>query len=379
MTAKSSSWKKIPCFVYEMLCKLFWRKDTGIKKKSVAFALILFMSFWAVYYYNFSSIAYLKLGDKYYSGNGVMQDQDLALKWYLLAAERGNSDAQYSLGVFYFRQGEAQRGAWWYNKAAENGHIQAQNMVESLLKSNFKFASEASIGCEKRPKLFECIRRDSSAAFKRYVVKDIENTFFENQKKFKEKTRNLNFPKIGMIKIGDTYQDFALSMINAEYDCESFFYIGRSFEDLSEYEQSIFLGSFYKNPVIDSHTSLIKDSCKNAGGEVITVSFTMMGTIYMIHSPLYESVYKTVIPQLGYSQSEVEQAKEREHFGLPSFAPINTSSKFIEKGDYLWQTTSETKGRVQRIFIENKKYKDLAEQYFKDSYIADTYEDLGEE
>ena len=37
----------------------------------------------------------------YDNGRGVLQDYKEAVKWYRLAAEQGNANAQYNLGVMY--------------------------------------------------------------------------------------------------------------------------------------------------------------------------------------------------------------------------------------------------------------------------------------
>jgi|GEM_PF-5951629 TPR repeat protein len=42
-----------------------------------------------------------KLGDKYFDGDGVLQNYLEAKKWYELAAKQGDSDSQYRIGVFY--------------------------------------------------------------------------------------------------------------------------------------------------------------------------------------------------------------------------------------------------------------------------------------
>ena len=45
--------------------------------------------------------AQFKLGFMYDEGTGVSQDYKTAMKWYTLAAEQGNSSAQGNLGVMY--------------------------------------------------------------------------------------------------------------------------------------------------------------------------------------------------------------------------------------------------------------------------------------
>lgn len=77
-----------------------------------------------------NAIAQSHLGYLYYTGEGVPQSFDEAVKWYLKAAVQGNRDAQYNLAVAYaFGEGEKQdykEAAIWYRRAAEQGHPVAQ-------------------------------------------------------------------------------------------------------------------------------------------------------------------------------------------------------------------------------------------------------------
>ena len=74
--------------------------------------------------------AQFNLGVMYDTGQGVRQDYAQAVQWYRKAAEQGLADAQYNLGVMYkegrgVRQDDAQ-AVQWYRKAAEQGHAKAQ-------------------------------------------------------------------------------------------------------------------------------------------------------------------------------------------------------------------------------------------------------------
>jgi TPR repeat protein len=66
-------------------------------------------------------------------GEGVSQDKIEAVKWYRLAAEQGNAEAQYYLGVSYdIGEGVSQdkiEAVKWYRLAAEQGHAEAQDML----------------------------------------------------------------------------------------------------------------------------------------------------------------------------------------------------------------------------------------------------------
>ncbi len=71
------------------------------------------------------------LGNCYYSGTGVEESKEEAVKWYELAANQGNAAAQKNLGVCY-RNGYGVeknhiKGFRWYKLAAGQGHAEAQN------------------------------------------------------------------------------------------------------------------------------------------------------------------------------------------------------------------------------------------------------------
>lgn len=86
-----------------------------------------------------------------YKGNGVSRDKAEAVYWFLKAAEQGDASAQYNLGVMYANDQElpneyprmangelyfevntgksssnVEKSAYWYKKAAEQGHVAAQ-------------------------------------------------------------------------------------------------------------------------------------------------------------------------------------------------------------------------------------------------------------
>jgi TPR repeat protein len=66
----------------------------------------------------------------YYQGQGVQQDYKEAMRWYDLAADEGDADAQLNLGIMYEKgQGVLQddkEAAKWYRLAVEQGNAAAQ-------------------------------------------------------------------------------------------------------------------------------------------------------------------------------------------------------------------------------------------------------------
>ena len=74
--------------------------------------------------------AQYNLGIMYSKGRGVTQDYQQAAKWYTLAAEQGVANAQYNLGVL-FHQGlgvnqDLDQALYWYKESAKNNHPEAE-------------------------------------------------------------------------------------------------------------------------------------------------------------------------------------------------------------------------------------------------------------
>lgn len=69
--------------------------------------------------------AQYNLGLLYVNGLGVSQDYAEALKWFKLSADNGDASAQFNLGVLYENgQGVSQnytKAKEWYEKACNNG------------------------------------------------------------------------------------------------------------------------------------------------------------------------------------------------------------------------------------------------------------------
>lgn len=73
----------------------------------------------------------------YANGFGVEMNDELALKWYGLAAQQGHAESQFNLGVMHANgwgvpmdDGEA---AKWYRPAAEHGYVPAQMAYAAVL------------------------------------------------------------------------------------------------------------------------------------------------------------------------------------------------------------------------------------------------------
>ena len=77
------------------------------------------------------ALAQNNLGGMYYNGQGVVQDDKEAVKWYTKASEQGDALAQNNLGGMYYNgQGVAQddkEAVKWFRTSAEQGYSGAQN------------------------------------------------------------------------------------------------------------------------------------------------------------------------------------------------------------------------------------------------------------
>lgn len=85
------------------------------------------------------AIAQHKLALAYHNGPGIQQSVEEAVKWYERAAEQGYCEAQYDLALMYYNgQGVSQSdelAAKWYERAAEQGHGGAQNNLGTMYDS----------------------------------------------------------------------------------------------------------------------------------------------------------------------------------------------------------------------------------------------------
>jgi TPR repeat protein len=81
----------------------------------------------------------LKLGKCYYDGEGVEEDRDEALEWYLEAANQGLAEAAYKVGEYYYwgiyvskSLSEAER---WFHTASYYGWKNAAQAYLDRIKS----------------------------------------------------------------------------------------------------------------------------------------------------------------------------------------------------------------------------------------------------
>mgnify|MGYP000050000588 FL=1 len=88
--------------------------------------------------------AQLGLGHLYKRGKGVSLNHKKAFKWYQLAADQGNAQAQYHLAFYYLNFNEYKNNDLafkWFKLSADQGYVRSQ--------SNLAFMYEEGLGVEK--------------------------------------------------------------------------------------------------------------------------------------------------------------------------------------------------------------------------------------
>jgi hypothetical protein len=122
--------------------------------------------------------AEFNLGLLYFRGHGVAQDYAQAAAWYRKAAEQGWADAEAALGaMYYLGQGVPQDyadAALWFRKAADRGTVRAEYMLGSLYESGrgvqqdygeaYFWLNLAAAGSSKRDEERFAKARDQAAA-----------------------------------------------------------------------------------------------------------------------------------------------------------------------------------------------------------------------
>jgi hypothetical protein len=91
--------------------------------------------------------AQFNLGFAYDEGEGVIQNYEKAIFWYLKAAKQGDIVAQFNLGCIYNEgRGVARdykQAKFWYQKAVEQDHEEAKNFLNQLPRNFSKDSNES--------------------------------------------------------------------------------------------------------------------------------------------------------------------------------------------------------------------------------------------
>ena len=91
----------------------------------------------------------------YATGEGVVEDDVEAVRWYRMAAEQGHAVAQYELGRMYATGmgvlKDAVRVHMWFNIAGANGHDEAResrdDLESEMTRSEIRLATDLARSC----------------------------------------------------------------------------------------------------------------------------------------------------------------------------------------------------------------------------------------
>ena len=93
-----------------------------------------------------NSLAQYRLGTRYFLGEGVNKSNEEAFKWWKRAAEQGNPDAQNNIGRMYAEgtgvKKDRQKALEWWQKAADNGSGHAKHNIEMFYKYDEIYGTE---------------------------------------------------------------------------------------------------------------------------------------------------------------------------------------------------------------------------------------------
>lgn len=76
--------------------------------------------------------AQLRVGSAYDTGSGAPRSEKKAMRYYLMAADQGNAEAQNSLGSILQAEKRYPEALAWYQRAADQGHALATNNLGLL-------------------------------------------------------------------------------------------------------------------------------------------------------------------------------------------------------------------------------------------------------
>ena len=94
----------------------------------------------------------VRIADTFRTGDGPLQDYNLAIHWYRLAAERGHVGGQYNLARMYdhglgVRRDDAE-AVRWYRRAAEQGEVHSQHHLAEMYRDGHGVPKDAQRSLE---------------------------------------------------------------------------------------------------------------------------------------------------------------------------------------------------------------------------------------
>ena len=109
--------------------KASWLSLTAPQKKLMAEVVVM----WTTSANQGHAQAQNNLGVMYNNGQGVIQDNKKAAKWFRKGADQGSAEAHFRMGVMYNNglgvEKDTEKAVKWFQKAAEQGHVGAQRFL----------------------------------------------------------------------------------------------------------------------------------------------------------------------------------------------------------------------------------------------------------
>ena len=92
----------------------------------------------------------------------MTQSKATAAEWYRKAADQGDADAQYKLGLFYENgygvTQDKEQAMQWYKKAAEQGNESAKSAIDRMQSSGMGTAVAAGVAAASVGLLWKILR-----------------------------------------------------------------------------------------------------------------------------------------------------------------------------------------------------------------------------
>jgi len=111
--------------------------------------------------------AMFTLGEIYSYGEGVTEDANIAVEWYLKASQSGHAEAMYELGdIYYFGKGvteDTNEAIVWYTKAANAGNSESMYELGDMYRYGWGVKEDPNKAEEWYSKAISSYRKDAEA------------------------------------------------------------------------------------------------------------------------------------------------------------------------------------------------------------------------
>ncbi|MDY0151011.1 MAG: tetratricopeptide repeat protein [Candidatus Cloacimonas sp.] len=215
-----------------------------------------------------------QLGDAYFDGNGLKQDNIKAFEWYLRAAEHGHALAQYNVAYAYANglgtQKNMEKAIEWYGKSAAQGVALAKYILAKLYIDGQYVAQDIS-------KVLDLLQKASDQGLE-LAQYDIGTIYLEG--------------KIVLADIENGIKYLTLAADQGHKDAQ--FNLGLAYTNLSEPDYDI-AEKYLQEASYNGHFTAMKELCR----------------LYTIYKKDYAKGLLWTIVALEYCEKEAEQRFKR--------------------------------------------------------------------